>query len=189
MTTRHDRPSINLGHRLAGHFPLGSRRRLRIVTDGLDELPAVRQLSKAKCPAGRGMCHLAPRHGQRAAIDAPALGRQPDEQCPGRGRRPAHLRDHGRRGPAAEGSHIKRNLVRIAHHQTNRFDGKAKLVGHGHGQRRAGVLADLDLAGRGCHGSVLGDVQPGPDLARNLPARPAPASAARFLSLGLVVGP
>ncbi len=49
-----------------------------------------------------------------------------------------------------------------------------QLLGHRLGERRAGVLSELDLAGEDGDAPVLGDVEPGPDLGRErLPAAPA----------------
>ena len=143
----------------------------------------LRQLAEAERFARRGVRHLAAGCLERAAIDAPLLGRQAQQQRPRRGGGPAHLRDHGRRGPAAEGPHVEGNVIRVAHHQLHRFHRQVQLVGHGHGQRGAGVLADLDLAGRGRHGAILADVQPGVDLARELARRPGAGRRTPALAL------
>ena len=59
---------------------------------------------------------------------------------------------------------------------TRRTDagGSAQLLGDDLGQRRADVLADLDLAGVDGDRAVLGDVQPGADLAGRRPLAAAP---------------
>ena len=95
--------------------------------------------------AGRGDAStLPPARLERAAVDAPAPWR------PGRAGVPraaaAARRSWGtmrRRGPAAEGPHVEGNVIGVAHDQLHRFDRQLQLVGHGHGQRGPGVLADL----------------------------------------------
>src|SRR5262249_24439305 len=82
----------------------------------------------------------------------------------------AQLRSHGRRGAAAEGAHVERRAIRVAHHELDGIDRRPELLGHLLGERGADVLADLDLTGEHRDAALLADVEPGGHLLRQLPA-------------------
>ncbi len=90
-----------------------------------------------------------------------------------------HLRRHPRRGLRAEGARVVRREIGIAHHQRDRIDRHAQLVGNRLGERGADVLADFHLAGEGGDASGFVHLQPCGEIGRV--AAPVAALAARLL--------
>jgi hypothetical protein len=177
----HKGATFHLGRGHTGNGPVGGRRRCSLVADGLHQLLAARQVAKGKRAPGAALNHFAVLNNEGGPLDAFTLGGQIQQNLARGGGGLAQLRHHRWRGPAAERAHVERDQVRVAHHQTNRRDRHAQLVGDHLRQRGAAVLADLDLAGVCRDRSVRADVQPRPDLLGQRHARPAPPPAALLL--------
>jgi hypothetical protein len=101
---------------------------------------------------------------QRGRVDAPLRARQLLQQLARDGRGLPQLRRHVRRRAAAERAHVEGREVGVAHDEADRRERRVKLLRDGLRQRRARVLAELDLAGEDGDGPVLRDVEPGGEV-------------------------
>jgi hypothetical protein len=152
------------------HLPL--RRRLERRAGGHDarQRLAVRQLAIREGTAV-GRDDLSVACGERGAIDLPARRRLIDQHLARRGGSARQLRRHPRRGLRSEGAGIPGRLVGVGHHQRDRRNRYAQLVGDGLRERRADVLPDLHLARVDLHAAGLVDMDPRGDLRRRRVAR------------------
>ena len=120
-----------------------------------------------------GPADLAVGDGERVALDLALLGGQVEQHLAGGGGGAAQLARHR---AASSGCRTcrRRTGTSAVSAITMRIDfsGDAQFLGDDLRERRADVLADLDLAGVDGDRAVLADVEPGADLRGTLPPPP-----------------
>ena len=102
------------------------------------------------------------------------------QQLPGGRARLSQLRRHARRAHAAEGAHVVRRQVGVAHYHADGGDRAAQLIGHRLRQRRTDILPHFHFAGVDGNVAALVDVQPGTQNLWRFRASPL-ATASRLL--------
>lgn len=80
----------------------------------------------------------------------------------------AQLGCHGGRSATAEGSHVPRDKIGIAHDHGDGIERHAEFFGDGLSERSADVLADFNLAGEDFDVAVGVDMQPRADVCGQL---------------------
>ena len=179
MPAGHEVAAVNLSDGFPARDPLVRWRRRHAGADGTGQLLAAGQLAVSDRAAiggddasGLGL--------ERLPIGLPARSSQIDQHLARRGCGARQLRGHGRCGPRPERSLIERREVRVGHHERDRVERRAQLVGDDLRKRRARVLTNLDFAGVSGDPSICADVDPRCEIARS---RSILAGPARFLRL------
>ncbi len=90
----------------------------------------------------------------------PALGGHLNERLARRGGHGAQLRAHRGRGAAAEGAHVPRNEIGVAHDHGDGVEGYTQFFRNLLRKRGADILAHFNLAREDFHLAVGVDVQP-----------------------------
>ena len=143
-----------------------------------DQLLALGQFAEVERRLAFRPHHFAVLHGQRSAFDLAFFGCEVEKQFSRRRRDAPQLRRHARRRLAAGCATVEGDQPRVGHHQANLTDRRVQFFRDNLGERRADVLADLDLAAVDGDNVILADVQPGAEVGR-------PCSTARSLGHGI----
>ena len=179
----HEVAAVHLGRRRAGDRPPRRRtdgRRRGFGGERPDELLAARQVAVREKSIGAGVEDPAVGRREFVAPHFPARGREIDERLACGGGDGAKLRPHRRGRAAAEGAGVPGNEIGVAHDEVDRVHAHAQFLGDLLGERRADVLAHLDLAGEDGHAAVRvdrGAMRRAPSEARALRERRGPTPA------------